>query len=43
LKQLLILRGSLEETKNAHRVLVRKYYENNHLEDLGKDGEIIIK
>jgi len=42
-KQLLVLRGSVEETKNAHRVLVRKYYEKSHLEDLGKDGKIIIK
>jgi len=33
----------VEETKNAHRVLVRKYYEKSHLEDLGKDGKIIIK
>jgi hypothetical protein len=32
-------RGSVEETKNAHRVLVRKYYGKNRLEDLGKDGK----
>jgi len=42
-KQLLVLRGSVEERKYAHRVLMRKYYEKGHLEDLGKDGKIIIK
>ena len=42
-KQLLVLRTSVEETKNAHRVLVRKYYEKSHLGDLDKDGKIIMK
>jgi hypothetical protein len=33
----------VEETKIAHRVLVRKYYGKNHLGDFGKDWKIIIK
>lgn len=36
-------KGKCGGDKNAHRVVVGKYYGKNHLEDLGRDGKIIIE